>query len=487
MKVLIASPEVVPYVKTGGLADVAGTLANALMKTGTEAFVILPLYRKIREHLKVMGITPMSEEISVPLGTASETGRLWRGETPGGANVFFIQNDRFFDRDYIYGTPEGDYSDNASRFIFYSRGVLEAVKALDLGVDIIHCNDWQTGLIPVYIKTLYRDEFPDTATLLTVHNLGYQGIFWHLDMPLTGLGWEMFNMNALEFNGKINLLKGGLLFADSITTVSRTYSTEIQTPGFGFGLEDVLKERREALHGIMNGIDYSEWSPWKDKLIPSRYNRKNISGKVICKKYLQRECGLPEDDSPLIGMVTRLSSQKGIDLVADSMEEVMRSGARVVILGRGEKYYHDTLLNLQARYGGRLSVTLGYDNAYAHRIYAGSDIFLMPSRYEPCGLGQLIALRYGAIPVGRKTGGFADSVTEYDISSGSGTGFLFKNYSSDAMKETIQRALRLYQNRDAWRNIVRNAMSRDFSWRQSVKEYLSLYKKILNEKNKEKK
>jgi starch synthase len=274
------------------------------------------------------------------------------------------------------------------------------------------------------------------------------------------------------------------MFADAITTVSRTYSKEIQTPGYGFGLEDVLKERSEALHGIMNGIDYSEWSPWKDKLIPSRYNRKNISGKIICKKSLQTECGLAEDDSPLIGMVTRLSSQKGIDLVADSIEDIMRSGARVVILGRGEKYYHDRLQNLQKRYAGRLSVTLDYDNSYAHRIYAGSDIFLMPSQYEPCGLGQLIALRYGSIPVGRRTGGFADSVTEYDKSSGSGTGFLFQHYSSDEMYEAVQRALRLYQDREVWRNIVRNAMSQDFSWRQSVKAYLALYKKTLNKKNK---
>lgn len=487
MKVLIVSPEVAPYVKTGGLADVSGTLVNALRRTGTEASVILPLYGEIRKRVKDWGITPVSGEISVPLGNDIETGRLWKAKTPAGADAFFIQNDRFFDRDHLYGTPEGDFSDNASRFIFFSRGVIESLKVLGLRVDIIHCNDWQTGLVPVYIKTLYRDEFPDTATLLTIHNLGYQGIFWHLDMPLTGLGWEMFTMSALEFHGKINLLKGGLLFADTIMTVSRTYAREIQTPEHGFGLEDVLKERSSDLHGIMNGIDYREWSPWRDRLIPSRYNRKNVSGKGICKKFLQRECNLEEDDSPVIGMVARLSSQKGIDLVADSIDDIIQSGSQMVILGSGEKNYHDILLNLHAHYRGRLSVTIGYDNAFAHRIYAGSDIFLMPSRYEPCGLGQIIALRYGTIPVGRRTGGFADSVTEYDTSSGSGTGFLFQEYSPKALKNTVQKATRLYRSRDIWRTIMRNAMSQESSWRQPAKEYLALYKKTLNVKNRQKK
>jgi starch synthase len=481
MKILIASSEVVPYVKTGGLADVTGTLVNALSKLGTKASIILPLYRKVKTELNVWDIQPMPHEITVPLGNNIETGRLWNAKTSKGSDVFFIENDRFFDRDELYGTSEGDYSDNAMRFIFYCRGVLEAIKVLDLEVDIIHCNDWQTGLIPVYLKTIYKDTFPHIRTLLTLHNLGYQGIFWHLDMDITGLGWDMFNIKALEFYGKINLLKGGLIFADSITTVSTTYAKEIQTPEHGFGLEDVLKKRRKNLYGIINGIDVNEWGPWKDNLIPTKYNRKNLSGKADCKRSLQKECGLTVNDSPLIGMVTRLSSQKGLDLVSEAIVDLINSGSQVVILGKGDDYYQTLFSNLHSRYSGKLSVTIGYDNNFAHRIYAGSDIFLMPSKYEPCGLGQLIALRYGAIPVGRKTGGFADSITEYNNSSGSGTGFLFEDYSKDAMIKAIEKALKFYNDRDRWANIVRNAMSQDFSWNHSAKEYIAIYKKTLSE------
>ena len=482
MKILIASSEVVPYVKTGGLADVTGTLVNALAKLGTEASIILPLYRKIKTELNVCDIQQTPYEIVVPLGNNIETGRLWHGKTYKGSNVFFIENDRFFDRDELYGTSEGDYSVNSLRFIFYSRGVLEAIKVLGLDVDIIHCNDWQTGLIPVYIKTIYKDTFPHIATILTLHNLGYQGIFWNLDMDNTGLGWDMFHIKALEFYGKINLLKGGIIFADNITTVSTTYAKEIQTHEHGFGLEDVLKKRKKNLFGIINGIDVNEWGPWKDNLIHSKYNRKNLSGKADCKRSLQNECGLTVNDSPLIGMVTRLSSQKGLDLISDAIEEIIGSGSQVVILGKGDDYYQTLLSNLHARYSGKLSVTIGYDNNLAHRIYAGSDIFLMPSKYEPCGLGQLIALRYGAIPVGRKTGGFADSITEYNSSSGSGTGFLFEGYSRDKLIKTIKRAVKLYRDRAVWELLVRNAMSEDFSWNHSAKEYIAIYKKTLREK-----
>ena len=482
MKILIASSEVVPYVKTGGLADVTGTLLNALSRLGTDASVILPLYRKIKSELNVWDIQPLPHEITVPLGNNIERGRLWKAKTSKGSDVFFIENDRFFDRDELYGTSEGDYSDNSLRFIFYCRGVLEAIKVLGLEVDIIHCNDWQTGLIPLYIKTIYKDTFPHIGTLLTLHNLGYQGIFRHLDMDITGLGWDMFHINALEFYGKINLLKGGIIFADSITTVSKTYAKEIQTPEYGFGLEDVLKKRRKNLYGIINGIDVNEWGPWKDNLIPSKYNRKNISGKADCKRSLQQECGLTVNDSPLIGMVTRLSSQKGLDLVSEAIEDIMDSGSQVVILGKGYDYYQTLLSNLQSRNSGKLSVTIGYDNNFAHRIYAGSDIFLIPSKYEPCSLGQLIALRYGAIPVGRQTGGLADTITEYNSSTRSGTGFLFEDYSMDELIKAINRAVKLYKDRNGWENIVRNAMSQDFSWNHSAKEYIAIYKKTLREK-----
>lgn len=481
MNVLIASSEVVPYVKTGGLADVTGTLVNALSKLGVRSSVILPLYRKIKREMNIWGIQPLPHEISVPLGTRIETGRLWCGKSPQGADVFFIEHDGFFNREELYGTSEGDYPDNAMRFIFYSRGVLEAVKVLRMDVDVIHCNDWQTGLIPVYIKTLYKETFPHVATLMTIHNLGYQGIFWHLDMEMTGLDWDMFNMKALEFYGKINLLKGGIIFADTITTVSMTYAKEMQTHEHGFGLEYVLKKRVRDLYGIMNGIDVQEWNPWRDNLIPSKYNSKDLTGKYECKRSLQKECGLEASDVPLIGMVTRLSSQKGLDLVSEAMEEIMRTGVQVVILGKGDDFYQTMLSNLHARYSGTLSVTIGYDNSLAHRIYAGSDVYLMPSKYEPCGLGQLIALRYGAIPVGRKTGGVADSITECSA-SGKGTGFLFQEYSRAAMIDAVQRAVKIYADRSIWDRIVRNAMKEDFSWERSAKKYVAIYKRTLREK-----
>jgi len=485
MKALIASSEVVPFAKTGGLADVAGTLVNELKRAGVDAGVILPFYRRIKEAAKDWGIKPLNKEIAVPLGSEIETGRLWKGSTSEGADAYFIENDKFYDRDGLYGTPEGDYPDNASRFIFYSRGVIEAVKALGLNLDIIHCNDWQTGLIPVYLKTIYRDDFPKTSTIMTVHNIGYQGLFPRNDMPLTGLGWEMFHMNALEFYGKINLLKGGLLFADVITTVSKTYVKEIQTKEYGFGLEDVLSKRSGDLCGIINGIDYSEWNPWNDTLIPARYSKKNLSGKAVCKRSLQKECGLPETGSPLIGMVTRLSSQKGLDLVVEAMEEIVASGAQMVILGIGDEHFHRVLSDLQVRYSRSISLTIGFDNALAHKIYAGADIFLMPSRYEPCGLGQLIALRYGTIPVARRTGGLTDTIAEYDPSSGAGTGFLFDGYSKDKMLGAINRAADAFKDKKAWELIQHNAMSQDFSWRKSAKQYITLYKKTLKDKTRE--
>ncbi len=482
MKALIAASEVVPYAKTGGLADVAGTLVNELKKAGVDADIILPFYRRIKQAANDWGIKPLNKEISVPLGNEINKGMLWKGSTSEGADAYFIENDKFYDRDELYGTPEGDYPDNASRFIFYSRGVIEAVKALGLNVDIIHCNDWQTGLIPVYLKTIYMDEFPKTATIMTVHNLGYQGIFPRLDMPLTGLGWEMFHMEALEFYGKLNLLKGGLLFADVITTVSKTYAKEIQTPEYGFGLENVLGKRSGDLYGIINGIDYSEWQPWKDKLIPARYSKKDLKGKTACKKILQKECGLPETVSPLIGMVTRLSSQKGLDLVAEAVEGIVESGAQMIILGIGDEHFHKVLSDLQTKYSRSISVTIGFDNILAHKIYAGSDIFLMPSLYEPCGLGQLIALRYGTIPVARRTGGLNDTISEYDFSIGSGTGFLFNMYSPDEMLKAIKLAVEAFKDKKHWEQIQSNAMSQDFSWHKSAKEYYTLYKKTLQKR-----
>jgi len=478
MNILMVSSEAVPFIKTGGLGEVVGMLTDELKREGVESALILPFYKGIRSEAKAFGIRELKKDITVQLGGQIEKGRLWKGKTRRGADVYFIENDGFYNRDGLYGVNGDDYPDNVSRFIFFSRGVIEAIKVLGLKVDVIHCNDWHSGLIPIYLKTIYKDDLQGTATIMTIHNIGFQGIFWHWDMPLTGLGWEFFNMEALEFYGRINLLKAGILFADVVTTVSNTYAKEIMTPEYGFGLEGVLKKRRDDLYGVINGIDYNEWNPWRDSLIPARYNKKNTRNKKRCKEVLKRECGLRDGDMPLIGMVSRLTPQKGIDMVLDSVERIIGWGAQLVILGSGEKAIEERLSGLQDRYRGELSVNTGFDNALAHRIYAGSDMFLMPSRYEPCGLGQLIAMSYGTIPVARRTGGIADTVVDYDLFNNNATGFLFDEYTPEAMSSAIRRALELY-NKGEWQRIVFNAMSARFRWQQSAKEYIRLYKMAL--------
>jgi starch synthase len=484
MKVLITTSEAIPFVKIGGLADVTGSLINEYKQMGIDASIILPFYKKIKESAKEFGIKPLGKEIIVPLGEGSEKGRLWVGKTPAGAKAYFIENDKFYYRDEIYGTSKGDFPDNMLRFTFYDRAVCESLITLRLKFDVIHCNDWQTGLIPVYLKTIYRDKFSDTSTLMTIHNIGYQGVFSSSNMPITGLGWELFNIDGLEFYGKINFLKGGILFADIINAVSNNYAKEILTAEYGSGLEGVLRKRSKHLYGIINGIDYKEWDPEHDDLIPATYSLKDLSGKAKCKRFLQKLYGLSNGNSVLIGMVSRLTSQKGFNIVAEAMEDILRLGAKIIILGKGEEHFHKILSGLQKKYSKYLSVIIGFDNTLAHRIYAGSDIFLMPSRYEPCGLGQLIALRYGTIPVVRKTGGLADTIIEYNPNNRRGTGFLFDNYSSDELLGALKRALKFFNQKKHWLRIQKNAMSQDFSWRYSAKQYISLYKKALDLKKK---
>ncbi len=483
MKVLIASSEAVPFIKTGGLGDVIGALAGEFKKAGVRSAVILPLYRTIKKAAKTLGIRSLNKTISVPVGKKIEKGRLWKCAPPEGTVSYFIDNDKFFDRDELYSTAEGEFSDNASRFTFYCRGVLEALKTLKFDADIIHCNDWHTGLIPVYLKTIYRHTFPHMASLMTIHNMGYQGIFGASSLSLTGIEHDEFAEHTLVHNGKFNFLRAGILFSDAITTVSKQYAKEITTPEYGFGLDNVLRARNRDIFGIINGVDYDNWNPAKDSSIPARYSLKELSGKAMCKRYLQESCGLPFSRSMLIGMVSRFSSQKGLDLAAESMEDIIGSGMQVAILGKGDESYHKIFLGLQKKFGPGLSVTIGFDNDLAHKIYAGADVYLMPSQYEPCGLGQIIAMRYGTIPVARKTGGILDTVSEYAPSNGKGTGFLFNSYSSDKLLTTIKKANRFYKDKQHWRVIQKNAMSRDFSWRRSAEKYLALYKKTVKMKN----
>ena len=483
MKILIATPEAVPYVKTGGLADVAGTLWKEYKDIKEEAYIILPLYKKIKEGQSPPGDTGV--KIRVPVGDRVIEGRIFSNQS----SSYFIGCDEFFDRQELYGTPEGDYIDNASRFIFFSRGILETCKALNLKPDVIHCNDWQTGLVPLYLKTIYSADkfFKNTATLFTIHNLGYQGLFPSSEMPLTNLGWKLFNPEGMEFYGKINFLKAGLVSADILNTVSNTYAKEILNKEFGFGLDGVLRVRETDLYGVINGIDYKEWDPSRDEFIPANYSHDDISGKVSCKKELMKFLFGPSDilnigRIPLIGMVGRLSAQKGLDLVLNSIDELLSFGVRLVILGKGDELFQRSFSEIAKKYKGMVSVTIGFEETLAHRIYAGSDFFLMPSRYEPCGLGQLIALRYGCIPIARRTGGPVDTIQDYEPMTSKGTGFLFSDYTPSAMQDAVKRALCVYTDRDKRHKMIIDGMKMDFSWKKSAERYIELYRSAIKKR-----
>jgi starch synthase len=480
MRILIATPEAVPYIKTGGLADVAGALLKEFRKMKQDAIVVLPLYSAIREAQIQLADTRIS--MNIPVGDRVVKGRIFKDKQA----AYFIECDEFFARPELYGTAGGDYSDNASRFSFFSKGVLELCRRLNYKPDIIHCNDWQTGLIPLYLKTLYRDDafFRKTRTLLTIHNLGYQGLFPASRMPMTNLGWDMFTPEGVEFYGKVNFLKAGLIAADVLSTVSETYSREILLPSDGFGLDGVLKKREQNLYGIVNGIDYGEWDPAQDKLLPFNYHQKDLSGKSRCKRELLKmvfQAGHKnrEDQIPLLGMVTRLSEQKGLDLVLQAIPEILSFGVRLVILGKGDERFQKSFREVAAKYRDNISVTVGFDDVLAHRIYAGSDYFLMPSHYEPCGLGQLIALRYGTIPIVRRTGGLADTVQDFEPLTRKGTGFLFSDFTVSAMLDALKRAFCVYTDTEKMQLMIRNGMQADFSWKKSAQRYIEIYKTTL--------
>ncbi len=469
-----------PYIKTGGLADVTGALLKEYLKSGVEAYLVLPLYRRIKQDL---ALTNTGRTISVALGNRRVSGRIFSH----GKSSFFIECNEFFGRPELYGTPEGDYPDNAARFAFFDRAILEACIALGLRPDVIHCNDWQTGLLPLYLKTTYASKFfKGTATLMTIHNLGYQGLFKADEFALTGVPPEWFTPEGIEFYGKVNFLKAGIISSDIITTVSGTYAREILTPEYGCGLEGVLRNRSSDLYGVVNGIDTEEWDPWRDRLIPSTYGLTDVAGKAVCKRELLKECSFRtvDKDAPLIAFIGRLSAQKGLDLIVDSAEEILSGGSNLVILGKGDEQIQNDVVALSKKHKGRMFIKVGYDEAFAHRIYAGSDIFLMPSRYEPCGLGQLIAMRYGTIPVARRTGGLADTIRDYQPLKCSGTGFLFDEYSSSSFKECVRSALCAYTDKRKWKKVIVNAMGEDFSWESSAKEYNKLYESAVKSKGK---
>jgi starch synthase len=481
MKVLFAASEAAPFAATGGLADVAGSLPIALASLGHDVRVVMPRYRQVdRQAYDLMHVATFP----VPIGTWQERCDIFEGRLDGRVTVYFVDKDIYYDRPGLYGAAEADYPDNAERFIFFSRAILELCGAIGFMPDIIHCNDWQTGLVPLYLKTLYPGVVPlrKARTVFTVHNLGYQGLFWHWDMKLTGLGWDVFTSEGIEFWGKMNFLKAGIVYSDHITTVSKTYCREIQTPAYGHGLDGVLGKRTADLSGIVNGIDYQRWDPLHDPTIAKPYSSARLAGKSACRQALQTLLRLPLSNDPVIGMVTRLADQKGLDILTEALPAIMSLGIQLVILGTGDEKYHRLLTDAAERYGDGMRVLLRYDDAIAKKIYAGCDLFLMPSQYEPCGLGQMNALRYGTVPVVRKTGGLADTVIDYDPGTGRGTGFLFEEYSAQALVDCLLRALEVFGDVKAWKRLVRNGMTQDFSWERSAKEYVQVYKKTMRGK-----
>lgn len=458
MKVALIASEAVPFAKTGGLADVAGALPRYFQSLGIQSYLYLPKYQGITAD-------PV-EDIELNVSGKPVKVGIYRRD-----NVFFIDHPGYFDRPGLYGTPAGDYPDNLDRFNLFSRAV---VRMLDRNkVDIAHCHDWQSGLIPAFLK----QERSPVKTVFTIHNLGYQGRFPGSEFPKLGLDKEYFDPGGLEFYGDVNFLKSGIVYSDAVTTVSENYAREIQTPEFGFGLEGVLSRRRSDLHGIINGLDYDLWDPAKDKAIYRPY--RDYPGKLHNRLELLRECNI-DRDKPLIGMVSRVAGQKGFDIFTEVFDEVISMGFCFVLLGYGEEAYHTRLKEYESIYATQVSINLKFDDRLARRIYAGSDFFLMPSRYEPCGLGQLISLKYGSIPVVRKTGGLADTVHEYDPATREGNGFCFEEYSGHALLQSLDRAREVYEHQEWRQTLVDNCMRGDFSWNQSAIKYRDLFLKLLN-------
>lgn len=473
LKILLVSSEVVPFAKTGGLADVAGSLPKALSSLGNDVRIVMPRYRTIKD---VRTVTDFPVEAGGRRETCVLRESHIEARTDAGYKnipVYFIDNYHYFDRDGMYM-----HHDEAERFAFFSKAVLEMLPRINFQPDVIHCNDWQSGPIPLLLKQVYRNNpfYSRMATLFTVHNLLYQGNYAKEVLGFLGLGEEFFQPDRVEFYGQVGFMKTGLVYADVINTVSKRYAREIQTPEYGEGLEGLLHKRAKDLHGIVNGINYHEFNPKTDPRIFRQYNANSIGDKKENKYNLQKEMDLPVADVPVIGLVSRLVDQKGLDLIAEVIDEMMSENSQFVVLGEGDKHYEELFAGIRRKYPNKMGVYLGFDGILAQRIYAGADMFLMPSKFEPCGLGQLIALRYGTIPVVRATGGLADTIIDFEPKTGAGNGFSFEPYSADAMMDTIRRALHVYrQQPELWQKLVRTALEQDFSWNRSAVEYQELY------------
>lgn len=489
----MAASEAVPFVKTGGLADVIGSLPVALSHCGCEARIALPYYSTIdltHHEVERAGeidvhfdgeLHQVAIHRAVPLPTYLDPSFARRAER---SVAYLIEAPRYFDRSQLYG-----YDDDILRFGFFSRACVELLGFLSTAEgwspDIVHCHDWHTGLVPAYLVAAANGSASPAKSVFTIHNLAYQGLTPKHYMPRLGLDWSLFNYHQLEFHDQINPLKAGLVFANEITTVSPTYAKEIQSPDYGAGLHGVLQEHAHILDGIINGIDYSHWNPLDDCYLPAHFSKEDLAGKKACKLDLLKSVELTGDeDTPLLGIVSRLSTQKGFDLIASALESLVAAppaglGCRLIVLGAGDEYYMRLLERLARKFPRETAFHLGQRNeALAHKIYAGCDMFLMPSHYEPCGLSQMISLAYGTIPIVRATGGLADTVTEFDPETGRGHGFVFHDYNSLAMLEAVRRGVQCFHS-ESWPALMRQAMECDFSWDASAQKYLELYRRML--------
>jgi len=472
MRILFVASEALPYAKTGGLADVIEALPRALVKLGHEVAVFLPRYRGVKDGTVVL------PSMTIPQGTRLRFPSVIHGGIHRGVKYFFLDDAFYFDRDGIYGDRNREYPDNAERFTELSRAAIELAKQSWLP-DLFHCHDWQTGMVPTLLRSSYGDDpiVRGIPVVFTIHNMGYHGLFPKEALEWAGIPQAVFHPGGIEFFGNLNFLKGGLIFSDYLTTVSRKYAQEIQTSEFGFGLEGVVRSRSNRLVGILNGVDYSAWSPDRDTLIPAKYSAKNLAGKLTCKEALLAEFKLKTDNlhRPVLGIVSRFADQKGFDLIAQIVRELLREDVLMAVVGTGEKRYEEMFRALASDFPGRVGAVVAYDNRLAHLVEAGADIFLMPSRYEPCGLNQIYSLRYGTVPVVRATGGLDDTIEPFDLEHGTGTGFKFWEYSGGALLHAIRQALQHYSNDGVWNRIQLNGMAKDFSWNTSAAEYAKLY------------
>ncbi|MBS1812776.1 MAG: glycogen synthase GlgA [Acidobacteria bacterium] len=479
MKIVLVASEAVPYSKTGGLADVSGALPKALKRIGVDIRVILPRYTGMSfRHGDVVSQAngyQIFNDLAVPFGGGVKYASVyedWLDDTP----FYFIDSPEFFARGYIYGAGDSE----VERFGFFSRAALELIKRLGDPPDVIHCNDWQTGLLPAYLNSAYRGDpyFWRTATFFSIHNLAYQGIFNSAMLPHLGLGYDVFE-HGLEFHGNANALKSGLYFSTALSTVSRKYAEEIQTPEYGNQLDGLLRWRKNDLIGILNGVDYYEWNPAHDPYLPAHFSLDHPAGKRECKRALLQQYHLPEDlDRPLIAIITRLTTQKGIDLLANAIWRILDTGAMFVMLGSGAQSYEDYFQHVRDSRPDQVGVYFGYNTALAHQIEAGADMYVMPSAYEPCGLNQMYSLKYGTVPIVRGVGGLEDTITNFERTSKQGNGFKFYDYSADRLVEKFYEALMVYDDKSLWHQLQRNGMMADHSWERAAREYLNAYQLV---------